>query len=68
MKTSTESANKPDIRPEGYGSPWQVQTPETPVTISGNDDYQQVIAETAFFQAQQRAKELGWSGSNRHDS
>jgi len=54
--------------PEGSGSAWQAQNPERPTTISGNDDYQQVIAEAAFFQAQQRAKELGWSGSSRHES
>ncbi|MBK7356053.1 hypothetical protein [Propionivibrio sp.] len=68
MRTSTESANYSNKQPEGSGSAWQAQSPERPMTISGNDDYQQVIAEAAFFQAQQRAKELGWGGSSRQES
>ncbi|HRC60860.1 MAG TPA: hypothetical protein PLD53_07830 [Candidatus Propionivibrio aalborgensis] len=63
MNTRTE----PDNRSANYGPAMQAGNTEKPFIVAGNDDYQQMVAEAAFIEAQRRATELVLSGSGRHE-
>lgn len=63
MGTSTEPESKP-----ATSEPARQFGSDRAYLIAGNDDYQQMVAEAAFIEAQQRARELGRSESERHRS
>jgi hypothetical protein len=48
---SRDSANKL----EAHGSARKTRGPENPCLLSGTDEYQQMVAEAAFFNAERRA-------------
>lgn len=63
MSTQTAQQNES----VNFGSALQAGNTERPFVIAGNDDYQQMVAEAAFSEAQRRASELILSGSGRHE-
>jgi hypothetical protein len=54
MSTYQESANKS----EPYGSAWQASASGKPVLLTGDDGYQQMLAEAAFINAQERGQQM----------
>jgi hypothetical protein len=53
MNSSHEHVNQV----EANGSAWQPRASETPA-LSGDDDYQQMLAEAAFMNAQKRGQQM----------
>ena len=43
---------------EANGSAWQAHGSGTPAILSGDDDYQQMLAEAAFMNAQKRGQQM----------
>jgi hypothetical protein len=64
MSTHTEAEN----RTVNYGAAGRAASiNRSSYVIASNDDYQQMVAEAAFIEAQRRATELVLSGSGRHE-
>jgi hypothetical protein len=54
MSTYQESA----MKSEAYGSAWQASASGKPVLLTGDDGYQQMLAEAAFINAQERGQQM----------
>lgn len=54
MTTHQESATKS----ETYESAWQAPASGKPVIFTGDDGYQQMLAEAAFINAQERGRQM----------
>lgn len=63
MSTHAEAENRTVV----FGTAEQTASTNRSYVIAGNDDYQQMVAEAAFIEAQRRATELILSGSGRHE-
>lgn len=54
MSTHQESA----MKSETVGSSWQAPASGKPVLFTGDDGYQQMLAEAAFINAQERGQQM----------
>ena len=54
MNTHQESS----MKSKANGSPWQASASSKPFLLSGDDGYQQMLAEAAFINAQERGRQM----------
>jgi hypothetical protein len=46
------------MKSEANGSAWQTSATSKPVLLTGDDGYQQMLAEAAFINAQERGRQM----------